>query len=529
MKDAIEHIVRNLVPPGTPVGVSLSERSEFGHYSTNVALRLAKAQGKNPLKVAQEISSAVREKAPAGFFEKVEAAPPGFVNFWLSQSSLAEELKRILKEGKKYGRNKQKKEKVQVEFISANPTGPVTLANGRGGFFGDALSNVLEAAGFRVEREYYVNDAGNQILTLGKSMLAAAGVMPEEEKFYKGAYIKEWADSHKAIVKKQSADPMAVGRYAAKDFLKAAKAVIVRKAKIKFDRFTSEYKHIQKKGYADRALALFLEAGKAYKKDGATWLRTTEFGDDKDRVLITSDGFPTYFLADAGHYLETKERKFFAKINILGPDHYGYVARIQAAAALVGMKNSKIIVTQAVRVVRDGKEVHMSKRKGEFAAFEELIDEVGADVARFFFLVTSLESHLDFDLDLAKERSSRNPVFYVQYAYVRAKGILRQLGRKPSVATGDLSLLSSAEDSNLMRALAQFPEILQETAADYQVHRLTRYGIELARTFHAFYEKERVAGEEKSVAAARGILVLASVQVFTNLFAILGISAPSKM
>ncbi len=528
LRDEVLKLVQKHAPKGTAVTLSVPEDARLGHYSTNVAFALSKIEKKSPLEIAERIASDVTSsKSPA--ISRAVAAAPGFINFFLAPKALHEELNAIAKAKKNYGRSKVKssKLKVQVEFVSANPTGPLTLANGRGGFLGDVLANVLENAGAAVEREYYVNDTGNQIFTLGKSLLASLGFVPDDETLYKGEYVSEWAAKHKKDVEKMRKDPAKLGEKAAGDFLKLIKRALEKEAHIKFDRYTSEKKNIHAKGYVKKALALFKKKGVTYEKEGATWLKTTAEGDDKDRVLVTGGGFPTYFLADAGHYLETKERGFKAKINILGPDHYGYVARIQAAAKLVGLANSKVLITQAVRLIRGGAEVKMSKRKGNFVTFEEVVEEVGADAARFFFLSVAPESHMDFNLDLAKERSNKNPVYYAQYAYVRAKAVVAKAGKiagKP-----DLSLLNTPDDAALLFQLSRLPEVLADAANDYAVHRLTQYASTLARAFHTFYEKEHVVGEAPALAAARLALVKGSIIVFENLFRILGISAPSKM
>ncbi|MEK7634452.1 MAG: arginine--tRNA ligase, partial [Patescibacteria group bacterium] len=401
-------------------------------------------------------------------------------------------------------------------------------ANGRGGFFGDALSNILEFCGYKIEREYYINDTGNQILTLGKSILANAGFLEWEEKFYKGGYVKEWTQKNLELIKKYKDKPMKVGQAAAKDFLKEIKSAI-KKAGINFDRWTSEEKNIHKKNFINKALEIFKNKNLAYKKDGALWLKTTDFGDEKDRVLITKDNFPTYFLADAGHYLETKKRGFEQKIMILGPDHHGYVNRIQVAAQIIGLKKSEIIITQAVRLISKGQEIKMSKRKGEFVAFDELISEVGKDCARFFFLMHSLDSHMDFDLDLAKEQSMKNPVYYVQYASVRIQSILAK--NKNLKQKIDLNLLDTEEDINLMKMLARFSEVIEESAGKYSPQILTRYSLELARQFHNFYEKERVMGEgiDINLTMARLELIKATQIVFKNILNILGVNIPKKM
>lgn len=554
IKEKIEGIVEkavvNLLRKSTlgkresvPMGVFASENGQFGHYSTNASLKLAKNLKKNSLEIAKKIcSSSIVQSSK--LFSRVEIAPPGFINFWLKPEVFQNEVKEILKRKEKYGRLKPKTlvlpagrqnlKSIQIEYVSANPTGPLTLANGRGGFFGDVLANILEFRGSKIEREYYVNDTGNQIVVLGKSLAAAEGLIPYEENFYQGDYVKKWAKKNRLAIKKHKNDYLKLGQLAAKDFLASIKKVLIKDSGIRFTRFISESRHIHKKSFVKKVLAIFKKSGLTYEKDGALWLKTTRFGDDKDRVLVTGDGFPTYFLADAGHYLETKERGFGGKINIMGPDHYGYVKRIQAAAEIIGFKNSEIIITQAIRLVRKGKEVKMSKRKGEFVAFSDLVAEVGVDAARFSFLMHSPESHMDFDLSLAKERSMKNPVYYVQYAGVRAQSILQKAkgfvsGGKEQRAKVNFDLLNTPEDINLMRTLARFPEIIEEAAKKRSPQTLTRYSMDLAREFHNFYEKERVIGEEKEVVSARLCLIQATLIVFKNIFGLLGIGLPREM
>ena len=542
IKSNIINFLKKAIKEDIKIDIFISENEQFGHYSTNVALKLAKIRGENPLKIAEKIALDVKYQI-LDVFNKVEIATPGFINFWLKPEVFQDELKEILKKKDSYGRSKAKGQmsKIQIEFVSANPTGPLTLANGRGGFFGDVLSNIMEFCGYKVEREYYVNDTGNQIIILGKSMAAAANLIPWEENFYHGDYIKDWTKKNPVAIKKHKNNYLKIGQLAAKNFLASIKKVLIKDSKIRFDRFTSENNHIQKKSFIKKALAIFEKSVVTYKKDGALWFKTTQFGDDKDRVLITKDGFPTYFLADAGHYLETKKRGFRQKINIMGPDHYGYVKRIQAAAEIMGVKNSKIIITQAVRLIRKGQEVKMSKRKGEFIAFGDLVAEVGADAARFFFLTHSPETHMDFDLELAKERSMKNPVYYVQYAAVRCQSIINKVKITPhkllrnltgqAIQNSKLNLLNTPEDINLIRQLARFPEIIEETAEKYSPQILVRYSLELAREFHNFYEKERIMGEgaDINLTMARLELIKATQIIFKNILNILGINIPKKM
>ncbi|MEK7090812.1 MAG: arginine--tRNA ligase [Patescibacteria group bacterium] len=500
------------------------ENAEHGDYAANIALILGKFLGKNSQIIADELKSAL-----ASDKWRIESAGPGFLNFYLSDKSIFSELAKILKEKSKYGCGADKREKIQIEFISANPTGPLTLANGRGGFLGDVLSNILEFSGYKVEREYYINDTGNQIITLGKSLIAVLGLLHEEENFYKGAYIKKWAEKNRVKVKKLQSDPLKLGQLAAKDFLMGIKKAISGKAGIKFDRWTSEDKNIHKKGFVKKAQVIFENENLTYKEDGALWLKTTQFSDDKDRVLITSDGHPTYFMADAGHYLETKKRGFERKINILGPDHFGYVKRIQAVADVVGLGKSEIIVTQAIRLTSGGKEVKMSKRGGTFIAFEELIDEVGQDGARYFFLERSPDTHIDFDLDLAREQSKKNPVYYIQYAYARIASILRKAGVVRFSKKPDFKLLTAPEEQVLIKKMVRFPDVVADVSEDYQVHRLVRYVHEFAGLFHNFYERYRVITDDKKLTEARLVLVLASRVILKSALKILGIGAPDEM
>lgn len=543
IKSNVVNCLKKVVKEPIEIEVFVPENEQFGHYSTNVALKLAKLRQQNPIEIANKIMSDAKGQM-SDVVSKIEVAPPGFINFWISEKVLHNELREILKKKEKYGKKlevKNQKSKIQIEFVSANPTGPLTLANGRGGFFGDVLSNILEFCGNKVEREYYVNDTGNQILTLGKSILANAGFFNFEEKFYKGDYIKQWTKINLKIIKKYKNNPLKVGKFAAKDFLKSIKNVLDKYAGIKYDRWTSEDNHIHKKNYLKKVLEIFKKKGLVFEQDGAVWLKTTNFGDDKDRVLITRDGFPTYFLADSGHYLETKKRGINRKIMILGPDHYGYVKRIQAAAKIISLEKSDVIVTQTVRLMSDGKEVKMSKRAGEFITFEDLIKEVKADAARFFFLLHSVNTHMDFDLDLAREQSMKNPVYYAQYAAVRCGSILRKSNvprARVSLGVGHgkrqrpkiyFNLLNTLEDLNLTRMLARFPEIVEEAAINYNPSILARYAVDLARIFHNFYEKERIIGEEKNLMLARLELIKATQIVFKNLFELLGISVLKKM
>ncbi len=510
------------------------ENPNHGDYATNVALLLARQLNKSPRDVAQELVARLQKS----IFKKVDVAGPGFINMWLDDHVFENNLQEIIKKKDAFGRAKKRKEKIQVEFISANPTGPLTLANGRGGFWGDVLSRALEYQGYSVEREYYINDSGNQVITLGHSVMAAGGYETWQEGFYKGPHIDEWAQKNKTFLKKHSTSPEKVGKAVARDFLKKfIHPAVEKKMKIRFDRWTSE--EAIKKKYLGTIQLLLKKRGLVYQKEGAVWLKTTEFGDDKDRVIITSDGFPTYFFLDAAHYLDTKKRGFVGKINILGADHHGYVSRIQAMAKIVGLEKSYVLVMQLVHLFSEGKEVRMSKRKGNFITIDELIDEVGLDPVRYFFLEKSPDTHVDFDMELAKEHSAKNPVYYIQYAHARMSSILLKTKNQkplPSRQVGKtknqkkiVRLLSSVEERELLKKLLQFQEVIEDTAHDYHVHRLPRFALNLARAFHDFYEKHRVISEDSDLTAARVSLITATSLILRSTLSLLGISAPKKM
>jgi arginyl-tRNA synthetase len=450
---------------GNSANIEIPKEKTHGDYSTNVALVL----GKDPKKFAETIKSEM--------FEKIEVAGPGFINFFLAKDYLAKHIEDKIK-------NIGKGEKINVEFISANPTGYLTLGNGRGGFGGDVLANVLEKAGFKVIREFYVNDRGKQVRDLKEGLYkgenrTAAQIQKENQKF------------------------------------------IVKELKIKFDVWFSE-KSLYKKKEVDKVLALLKNKKLTYDKDGALWFKTTEFGDDKDRVLRRENGQETYFASDVA-YLENKFERGFKKLIIfVGADHHGYVGRIKAAALALGRKKEQVdfMVMQLVNL----KEGRMSKRAGVFITLKELVDEVGLDAARFFFLQRAANSHLIFDLELAKKKSQENPVYYVQYAHARICSILSKTKIKP----GKIDLKEKAE-LNLAKQIARFPEIVEDIAKDYQVQRLPQYAIGLAESFHRFYQECQVLTEDKQITGNRLSLVLATQKILKQTLDLMGISAPSKM
>ena len=536
MIEQIKNQLQKAIKEKIGIEVFASEKENFGHYSTNMAFKFTPTNkassgmaGKTPFEIAKEIASKLSSPPTSSksIFAKIEAVSPGFVNFWLKPEILQNELKAILKQKNKYGSLKHqtpntKHRTINLEFVSANPTGPLTMANGRAGFYGDVLANVLENSGHKVTREYYINDAGNQIKLLGESILAAEGKIPWKDEYYKGEYVKDLVKSLKLKVKNYDGEK--IGKKAAKILFKEIKKSL-KNAGIKHDIWFSEDKNLHKKGELKKTLKFLKGKKVVYEKDGAMWL--------KDAVLIKSDGNPTYFLADlAYHYDKFLKRKFDLAIDIWGADHHGYKARMESGIRALGVKPKrlKILITQLVRLISKGKEVKMSKRAGEFVTLDDLLKEVGLDAARFFFLMHSLDTHMDFDMDLAKERSQKNPVYYVQYAFVRCLHILRKATSDKRQATNNnLKMLNSITEIKLMLELMKFPDVLAQTVKDYQVHRLTEYAARLARSFHNFYEKERVIDAEPETAQARLALVSATKIALENLFSILGISKPKKM
>jgi len=532
MIDEIKKFIKVVI--GREVGqIFIPERPEFGHYAANVAFVLAnlrRAQGENklPLEIAKELVEKIKAVDGGRLFYKVEAAPPGFINFWISTQALQKELLKILK-AKIWRVPGIKRRVINLEFISANPTGPLTMANGRGGFLGDVLANVLQSVGHKVIREYYINDAGRQIEILGESILAALGRISPKEEYYQGAYIKTLANKLKTKILKLKT-PEDIGRLAAKELLRGIKQS-VKKSGIKFDVWFSEYQKLRRSGLIKKIIDILNKKGLVDEHDGAKWLKSSDIADEQDRVLVKSSGEPTYFLSDiAYHYDKFIKRKFDEVIDIWGADHHDYAARLKVGVKAIDIDSRKlhIIITQLVRLVEGGKESRMSKRKGAFVTLDELIEQVGVDAARFFFLMHSPDTHMDFDLTLAKEQSLKNPVYYMQYAYVRAKSVLAKANGKSPVMRR-LEKLNSDSEIILLNEMVKLPYIIRQIADDYQVHRLTHYALGLARAFHNFYEQERVLGVGGEIEEARLALVAAVKIIFEKLFKLMGIAAPKKM
>ncbi|MFA5714492.1 MAG: arginine--tRNA ligase [Candidatus Paceibacterota bacterium] len=497
------------------IKVLRSQKASFGDYSVSVAMEVAKLEKKNPMEVAEKIKENIKGK----HFEKIEVMNPGFINFFISKEYIFKELGEVLKKGKKFGQFSLKKQKIQVEFISANPTGPLTVGNGRGGPFGDVLANVLKKYGFNVKKAYYINDHGKQILSLGHSILK------DEEAKYTGEYIDKL---HKKIKGK---DPYRIGKEAAKIIMRNMIKKTIKKLNINFDEWFSE-STLHKGKDVDNVIQFLRDSGLTYEQEGAEWFMSTALGDERDRVIIKSDGEKTYLLGDiAYHKYKFEKKKFDKVINIWGADHFGDVPGLIAGVEAMGHMNKlKIVLLQFVTVVKDGKTVRMSKRLGTAVTMDDLLDELSPDVIRFFFLMKSADTHLNFDLDLAKEQSEKNPVFYVQYAHARISSILKNSKRVLRIAKiKNIELLQNSKELELMKQILKFPEIVEDTANDYEVHRIPQYALDLANSFHKFYAECHVLTDDLKLREARLGLVAAAKIVLKNTLELMGISAPEKM
>ena len=521
----------------------------FGDFASNLALKLAKPYRRAPMEIAKTIAAHVVTTATdaASPIASVEVAPPGFLNVRLSGGALAAAAARILREPATWGHvTVAQLEHINVEFVSANPTGPLHIGNARGAFTGDLLCRVLTAAGHKVEREYYFNDFGSQVKNLGASVVAIRENCDIPEDGYHGDYVYDMArDLPSEILAEASQadeDPsLAVGRWAS-ERVRAGIEASLEHLGCHFDVWRSE-STLHNDGWVKQAVDRLRAAGDVYEEDGALIFRSTKYGDDKDRVVLrsTDDNAPTYFAADIGYLVEKFSRGYERIIFIWGEDHHGYVARVKAAAQSLGFDRDHVqmILTAWVRFIRDGKEIAMSKRSGEFITLDELLGEIGVDAARWFFASRAASSGIDFDIELAKKQSNENPVYYVQYAHARIASILRKAAESGMVPpAGDdarlsgllAGVLTGAPEAQLARQIVRLPEIVEDAAESEETHGITSYATDLATTFHAFYRDARVIDEtEPDRSAGRLALVAAAGTTLANALGLLGISAPEAM
>ncbi len=555
MKQDTVEIIRNVLEdlknrwglediPG--IEVEIPRNGGMGDIATTVAMRLAKPLGKPPREIAAEIVEKIKEQE-ADLFESVETAGPGFINFRFRGEFLCRSLAELLRKGRPALRTDTGKgRRIQVEFVSANPTGPLHVGHGRGAAVGDALCNILKAAGFDVQKEFYINDAGLQVRLLGESVFARYRQIlgtgaPFPEDGYRGAYIesiaKEIHDRYGDRYRERTFEECGefFTEYAYRMMLSGIERDL-RDFGVVFDRWQSERElHLQ--GKVREALEELRSKGLLYEKNGATWFRSSRFGDDKDRVVVKQDGEYTYFASDICYHKYKLERGFDTIIDIWGADHHGYVPRIRSVLEAFDLPRDKfrVILIQMVSLLRHGEPVQMSKRAGEFITLREVMDEVGADITRFIFLTRRADSHLDFDLDIAKEQSAENPVFYVQYAFARISSLFRQASERgiriedAEAGAADLKMLAEHEETSIIKKLLQYIMVVESAAHACEPHRITYYLQELAGMFHAYYYKYRIISGDDRLTRARLALCRGVQIVLEDGLGLLGVSAPEKM
>lgn len=522
------------------VYVETPKSSDNGDYSTNIAMQLTRVLRKNPRQIAEEIIENIEDN---NFIEKIEIAGPGFINFFVNKSNLADILDKIFDEQDEFGKNDLgKQEKILLEYVSANPTGDLHVGHARNAAVADSLYRILKKSNFDVFREYYVNDAGNQINNLVlsadaryKQALSIDAKMPEDA--YNGRDIvvlgqvlaKEFGSS--LLEKSEEAYYKFLRSYSVNYQLDKIKKDLADFG-VEFDHFYSETETYES-GKIISALDKLRELGHIYEADGATWLRTTalDTGDDKDRVLIKADGSYTYFTPDIAYHKDKFDRGYAKLINLFGADHHGYVARLKAAVNAVGYQaeNLEILIMQLVRLLENGQEVKMSKRTGKSITIRDLIEEVGVDAARYFLAMRSADTHLDFDFSLAKEESSDNPLYYVQYAHARICSILRSNAQEIDYHTIDKTLLVDEYSVDILKTLAYFPEVVSQAAKHREPHRVCNYMQNLAATFHKFYGNNKVITDNKAQTQAYLALITAVKVTIKNALELIGVSAPEKM
>ena len=520
------------------VVLEVPPQKEFGDFATNFAMQSARVFHKAPRQIAEELVKRIE----GDWLDHAQIAGPGFLNFYLKGNVLYDSFQKILAAGESYGQlPKKDAPKIQVEYVSANPTGLLHVGHGRGAAAGSALVNLLRAAGYPVESEYYINDAGNQMNNLARSVNARyLELLGQDVEFPEDGYHgQDIIDTAQRIIDKEGDKYLSMSDDERLEIFKDL-AYVEKLATLKedlesfnvtFDNWFSE--RTLHPEAVKAAVKILQDNGNIYEQDGALWLKSTAYGDDKDRVVIRDNGVPTYLAADIAYHHNKYERGFDRLINIWGADHHGYVCRVKAAMDALGHDSEKltVLLLQMVALYRGGELVKMSKRTGQSVTLNELMEEVGTDAARYFFLMRSLDSQLDFDLDLAKKKSNDNPVYYIQYAHARICSIFRQ-AEENKLAVGaqpELSLLTDESELDLIKKIEEYPEEIERAARDYAPQRIARYSYDLASAFHSFYNRCRIVGVEPKLAEARLALVQVTAHVIRHSLGILGVSAPEQM
>ncbi len=525
------------------IEVEIPKIASHGDFSTNMAMIMASSQKMPPRKIAEAVTKNIidREK----ILEKTEIAGPGFINFFINPRSWHPVMFKVHDENWRYGAsNMGKGKKIQVEFVSSNPTGPLHVGHGRGAAVGDTVANILKFCGYDVQKEYYINDSGRQIHTLGKSILlrykALFGEQIEYPKdCYQGGYIKDYAEEiknrkgKKLLYQEEETSISFCARFASTQIIENIRKDLEAFG-VDFDNWYSE-QSLYDSGKVDAVIDDFKNKNMIYKKDGALWFKTTKYGDEKDRVIVRKNGQMTYFASDIAYHQDKFDRGFERVIDVWGADHHGYISRVASAVEASGRKRNQfhVILVHLVNLLRGGEPVAMSTRAGEFVTLRDVIDEVGKDATRFIFLTRHYESPLDFDLELAKKKTNDNPVFYVQYVHARISSILRkgEEGSFDKISWDEkaVATLNEPEEINLMKAMDRYPEILRSSAEFMEPHRLTFYLIDLASIFHAYYNKHRVLTNDPALSQGRLYLIKAVQKVIRNGLMLLGVAAPERM
>ncbi len=527
--------VREGEPSSQEPSLDRPPKPELGDYSSNAAMLLAAPLGENPRDVAGRLGAELeRDLGASGSVDRIEIAGPGFVNLFLADAWYRRAMERLAGAGESLGPvPTESPERILVEFVSANPTGPLHVGGGRHAAYGDALVRLLEAVGHEVEREYYVNDAGGQVERFALSIAARITGADPPEDGYSGEYVAELAER----IESDGIDPSdtdAVGARGVELVLERVRATLERFG-VRFDTWFSE-RTLYESGDVEKALARLEQGGHSYRSEGALWLRTTDFGDDKDRVLIRANGEPTYLAADVAYHWDKLERGFGRLIDVLGADHHGYAPRVRAAIAGMGADPDDVfesLIMRLVHVVDGGERSQMSKRSGDFISLDELLDDIGVDATRWFMLWRSHDTTVDLDLELARRESSDNPVYYVQYAHARIASILRKAGADADAAAIGAATPGTAlepSEKALIKRLLEFPDEVREAAERRAPHRICAYSTAVAADFHAFYRDCQVVGAEgEGVESSRLALCLLTKRTIAGALGLLGISAPERM
>ena len=554
MKTAIKIIIHDALEKARQAGelelspfpeivVEKPKDEKIGDFSTNVAMTLARSERKNPKVIAESVARYI--KNGSNYLSQVEIAGPGFINLKMSNEFFLERLKNAVKQGDGFGQTDVGQgTKVMIEFVSANPTGPLHVGHGRGAAVGDALGRILKKAGYDLSTEYYINDVGNQMNFLGRSTwLRYRELLGEDIEFpddhYRGEYIKNIANEiveqkGDEFLSKPEEECLPFFRKFAKDNILKGIEKDLAEFRVNFDNWFSE-QSLYEDNSVERAIEWLKGKGHIYEKDGAVWLKSSAFNDDKDRVIVKQTGEKTYFCSDIAYHQNKISRGFKRLINLMGADHHGYVPRMEAVLEAMGYdkKTFKILLIQFVSLLRAGEKVSMSTRAGEFETLADVVSEVGVDVARYYFLMRSSDTHLDFDLELAKKETPENPVFYIQYAHARICSIFRAAEEKGVVWNRsnevNLAPLVEEEEFGIIRAVLAFPEVVEKSARAMEVHRIPHFLLDMVSRFHGYYSRHRVISDDKALTLAR-LFLLDSIRItIRNGFELMGILAPEKM